>query len=106
VETGEVALRAGREGTRSCDGEAFRQSGDGMARTEGEQCGGGARGAPQGAGGCAATRGSRSGVRLGDSGYAGVGPTRVRRVGMHEVGEKNNSFLAETISKLRFFGTP
>jgi hypothetical protein len=27
------------------------------------------------------------------------------RVGTHEVGEKNNSILAETLSKLRFFGT-
>jgi hypothetical protein len=77
-----------------------------MARTDREQCGGGARGAPRGAGGCAAARGSRSGVRLRESGYTGVGPTQVRRVGMDEVGEKNNSFLAETLFKLRFFCTP
>jgi hypothetical protein len=40
----------------------------------------------------------------------GVGPNkkwaqRVHKVGRCGVGEKNNSFLVETLSKLRFFGT-
>jgi hypothetical protein len=34
-----------------------------------------------------------------------VGPTRVRTVGKEALGEKNIMFLAETLSKLRFFGT-
>jgi hypothetical protein len=34
-----------------------------------------------------------------------VGPTQVPRAGMAGVGEKKRPFLAETLSKLRFFGT-
>jgi hypothetical protein len=33
------------------------------------------------------------------------GPGGYRRAGTTEAGEKNNSFWAETLSKLRFFGT-
>jgi hypothetical protein len=33
------------------------------------------------------------------------GPKVGTKAGMHRVGEKNNSFLSETLSKLHFFGT-